>query len=372
MSRTNPSTIHLVTGAMLACVLACGVDVTGGSSSSPTADISPSSPSEPAAPAPSPVADPAPSPAASTAVPCEKSPCAARPIVFVHGQGGSNDDATEMFDAMIHASSERWDKSIYAGTTDHQAWPTRSIPRRSWLFAFDYYILDAAKDKRGSYTAGPGRIGSDGSYACTKPVAGKGHLTPDDGSYDNESTHEFAADLASMIDDVIRATGSPKVDIVAHSMGGLVTRSYLAFFGGNAKVEHVVLLASPHLGVPFATAGSIFIGKSWMEAHELTELDQGSFFAKAKFTRCDAATSDADSWPKQLLAAETAIGITPDMHCMSGTKDILVSHDSAHHPKCVDHVDVDGADHAGLLRDPQTSSRVRFLLGGLVTASTPF
>src|SRR5690606_28470836 len=101
---------------------------------------------------------------------------------------------------------------------------------------------------------------------------GRSRLTPDSAAYDEGVTHDYATDLAEMIDDVLRVTGASKVDVVAHSMGGLVTRSYLAFLGGNEKVERVMLLASPHLGVPLAAAGGPFVGESWMGAHELTEL----------------------------------------------------------------------------------------------------
>jgi pimeloyl-ACP methyl ester carboxylesterase len=256
---------------------------------------------------------------------------------------------------------ERWDDYRYTGTADHAGWAARSIGRRSWLFAFDYYVL-AGTDARGSYTAGPGRIGSNTGFACSAPV-GKGYLVPDSPSYDAEATHDYSADLASLIDDVLRATGATQVDVVAHSMGGLVLRSALAFHGASAKVARVVFLASPHLGVPLATVGSYFIGEPWMRAHELTELDEGSVFAKSKFTRCGSG-ADSDAWPKQLLAIETATPILAELHCMSGTHDILVSHDSAHHPQCVDHLDVDGVDHTGLLHSEVTSDRVRLLTGG--------
>jgi|HubBroStandDraft_4_1064222.scaffolds.fasta_scaffold71223_1 pimeloyl-ACP methyl ester carboxylesterase len=41
---------------------------------------------------------------------------------------------------------------------------------------------------------------------------------------------------------------SSKVDIVAHSMGGIVTRIYLQTLGGDKRVENVILLGTPQLG----------------------------------------------------------------------------------------------------------------------------
>lgn len=290
---------------------------------------------------------------------CPAGPCAERPVIFVHGQGGDNADADGIFAAMTEPG-ERWDSRTDVGTADHASWEPRSIPRRRWLFAFDYYVASGS-DRRGSYSAGPGRIGSDSSFACDSP-SGRGRIVPDSGSYDAETTHDYSADLASMIDDVLRATGASKVDIVTHSMGGLVTRSYLAFLGGNAKVERLLLLSSPHVGVPFATLAAIATGKSWMTAHEWTELDRGSFAARSKFSRCGVI--EKNSWPKLLLAAEETRPIQPEVHCMSGSKDILVSYDAAHHPKCLDHVVVPGASHGGILKAIETTQRARELLGG--------
>lgn len=46
-----------------------------------------------------------------------------------------------------------------------------------------------------------------------------------------------AAQLGAYIDRVRRATGSPKVDVIGHSQGGLVTRQWMKF-GGGADYDH--------------------------------------------------------------------------------------------------------------------------------------
>ena len=58
---------------------------------------------------------------------------------------------------------------------------------------------------------------------------------------------ETAGDLDALIDQV---RGSGKVNIVAHSMGGLVSRNYILAPTRAAKVEHLVVLGTPFLGAP--------------------------------------------------------------------------------------------------------------------------
>jgi pimeloyl-ACP methyl ester carboxylesterase len=63
----------------------------------------------------------------------------------------------------------------------------------------------------------------------------------------------FEADLASAIEALSASTGG-KVILVAHSMGGLGCRAYLARHG-NAHVERVITIASPHQGTALAALG---------------------------------------------------------------------------------------------------------------------
>jgi pimeloyl-ACP methyl ester carboxylesterase len=74
------------------------------------------------------------------------------------------------------------------------------------------------------------------------------------------SVHGNAARLARFVERVRRETGAPQVDLVAHSLGGLVALEYLAT-GGREHVRRLVTIASPHAGVAWrgpilGTAGS--------------------------------------------------------------------------------------------------------------------
>ena len=58
-----------------------------------------------------------------------------------------------------------------------------------------------------------------------------------------------AVALRGKIDDIRRITRRPKVDIVAHSMGGLLAREYIEFHYNN-DVDQLVTVGTPQLGAP--------------------------------------------------------------------------------------------------------------------------
>lgn len=63
-----------------------------------------------------------------------------------------------------------------------------------------------------------------------------------------ESIENYAIRLRDIIDTVRFKTGKDKVIIIAHSMGGLVTRRYMQIFGDQA-VDSVIFIATPHHGI---------------------------------------------------------------------------------------------------------------------------
>ena len=70
-------------------------------------------------------------------------------------------------------------------------------------------------------------------------------------SYDYSSTGNIlnANSIANWVDNILNKTGAEKVDIVAHSMGGLSSRYYIKFLGGLSKVDDFVSMGSPQHGV---------------------------------------------------------------------------------------------------------------------------
>ncbi len=65
----------------------------------------------------------------------------------------------------------------------------------------------------------------------------------------------FAERLSETVDLALLRSGCDKVDLVGHSMGGLVARYFVERLGGAPRVNTVITLGSPHLGTKTAALG---------------------------------------------------------------------------------------------------------------------
>ncbi|MEU6176677.1 lipase family alpha/beta hydrolase [Streptomyces coeruleorubidus] len=66
--------------------------------------------------------------------------------------------------------------------------------------------------------------------------------------------------LGRHIEEVCERTGAPQVDVVGHSLGGLIARYYVQRLGGDTRVRTLVTLGTPHSGTrvaPLANAHPI-------------------------------------------------------------------------------------------------------------------
>ena len=75
------------------------------------------------------------------------------------------------------------------------------------------------------------------------------------------SLGKLVPQLNQRIEEVCAITGSKQVTLIAHSMGGLIYRSYLARHGSD-RVDRLLTLATPHQGSALARIG---IGKNARE-----------------------------------------------------------------------------------------------------------
>ena len=85
------------------------------------------------------------------------------------------------------------------------------------------------------------------------------------------------------IERILAQTPSQKIDIVGHSMGGLIGLYYLKKLGGHARVRRLIMMGTPVRGTWVALAGIATLGflstSSWQllpRSRFLDELAQGS------------------------------------------------------------------------------------------------
>jgi len=58
--------------------------------------------------------------------------------------------------------------------------------------------------------------------------------------------------VAAKVEEILKRSPHDRVDVVAHSMGGIVARYYVHRMGGAKHVRRLVTLGTPHAGVPLA------------------------------------------------------------------------------------------------------------------------
>jgi pimeloyl-ACP methyl ester carboxylesterase len=83
------------------------------------------------------------------------------------------------------------------------------------------------------------------------PLYGTSYFSP-------QSVRRSAEHLARFIERVAAREKSERVDVVAHSLGGVVVRYYIERLGGAKRVGRVVTIGSPHHGTLIARLGALF------------------------------------------------------------------------------------------------------------------
>lgn len=78
------------------------------------------------------------------------------------------------------------------------------------------------------------------------------------GNWKDWTLDELAQQVALHVMALKNQTQQDKIDVVAHSLGGIVVRQYLKFHGGDRHVRRLVCLGAPHHGVGFAALGPMF------------------------------------------------------------------------------------------------------------------
>jgi len=76
-------------------------------------------------------------------------------------------------------------------------------------------------------------------------------------------------------------TGAAKVDIVSHSMGGLVSRTFVKSVGGASQVDSLIMLGTPNYGTALANVASFFTLGSCVGITACQQMAAGSTFLAA-------------------------------------------------------------------------------------------
>jgi len=114
--------------------------------------------------------------------------------------------------------------------------------------------------------------------------------------YDWRQDNNITANLLKQkIQEVKAITGASKVDIIAHSMGGLVTRSYVEGNDYQNDIDQVVFLGTPHQGSVDAYLrydGAVFTGTlSWLQKYYFqAEADVNGYLDLTDYIRAQVPT----------------------------------------------------------------------------------
>lgn len=153
--------------------------------------------------------------------------------------------------------------------------------------------------------------------------------------------------LGHHIEEICERTGQPQVDIVGHSLGGLIARYYVQCLGGDLHVRRLVTLGTPHSGTrvaPLANAHPI-VRQMRPDSEVIEELRRP---APGCRTHIVSFWSDLDHWMDPL---ETACIDHPDL--------------------LVHNVQVSGIGHLALPVHPAVAAGIRQVLDHEPTAKTP-
>ncbi|MEU9990492.1 lipase family alpha/beta hydrolase [Streptomyces sp. NPDC007971] len=115
--------------------------------------------------------------------------------------------------------------------------------------------------------------------------------------------------LGRHIEEICERTGSSRVDIVGHSLGGLIARYYAQCLGGDLRVRTLVTLGTPHSGtraVPLASAHPI-VRQMRPDSELIEELTRPAPGCRTRFV---SFWSDLDS---VMVPLETACIDHPDL-----------------------------------------------------------
>ena len=117
--------------------------------------------------------------------------------------------------------------------------------------------------------------------------------------------------LGEYVEEFCARTGRRRIDVVGHSLGGLIARYYVQRLGGDARVRTLVTLGTPHSGTRLATLLSVhpIVRQLRPDSEVIEELAGPAPGCRARFV---AFWSDLD---QLMVPVETAQIDHPDLDC---------------------------------------------------------
>jgi pimeloyl-ACP methyl ester carboxylesterase len=82
---------------------------------------------------------------------------------------------------------------------------------------------------------------------------------------------DAAKRLTTLVTDVCKRTGAASVDIIGHSMGGVIARYFVLKLSGDQRVTHLITIGAPHAGTEVSAIG---IGRARKELQRNSALVQ--------------------------------------------------------------------------------------------------
>ncbi|GGL00635.1 esterase/lipase family protein [Mangrovihabitans endophyticus] len=146
-----------------------------------------------------------------------------------------------------------------------------------------------------------------------------------------------ARGLATYVSMVRARTGAAKVDIVNHSMGGLVSLWYLKELGGSAYVNHLASLAGANHGttaastcLAFRTCQQMYPGSSFINTLSAGDETPGSTRYATWYSPCDGViipytSTRLSGATNNYVACETHLGYLTDTTILSRVRSFLAS-----------------------------------------------
>src|SRR3989344_5505503 len=148
------------------------------------------------------------------------------PVIFLHGHAVSKDSSAEFSLEGFNQIQKRLEQDNYLNAGTVTLYTKRDFPEGLWesfntpmAFRASYYF-DIFKEPE--------------NYVVVQTKS--------------ENIDTYSIRLKELVDTVKLKTGKSKVDIVAFSMGGLVTRRYIQIFGAE-DLNKVILIGTPNTGI---------------------------------------------------------------------------------------------------------------------------